>query len=199
MRFIDSTYFVGPLTIAQLGQPTVVSKLNDMIDQYQLELVQAALGYELAEKFLANIEDPAPEARFTDLKVGKVFTTSYGRQAKWVGFQGTKKKAEYNPLTAYVFWQHENDLMQQTTGMGVVQANSENATVVNPAQKMSKAWNIMVENIWVLWEFMNANADIYPEFNLWDVAGLRIYSLWPYYANDGCGKIVFRKSNVMGI
>lgn len=198
--FTDSSYFIGPLTLAQLGQPTVVAKLNDVIEMFEPELLQAALGYELYTDFIAGLNpgsDETIEQKWLDLRDGIEFTTLYDVKAKWIGFKGTNKKI-YNPVTAFIYYKVVQDLTTQITGVGVAQATAENSVPANPAQKMTYAYNSMVENIWLLWEFLRANQDVYPQFNWYNINGMRLWNFFPYYRATG-GKITFQKINSLGI
>ena len=49
---IDSSYFLGPLTIAQLGQQSVIDDLNNFIDRFEPVIMEAALGYDFYQIFL---------------------------------------------------------------------------------------------------------------------------------------------------
>ena len=88
---IDKSYFIGPLSIAQLGHKNVVDNLNNFINTYEPKILQAVLGYDLYEAFIAGIDvgsDENIDQRWLDLLNGVVFTGFTGIKKKWVGFAG---------------------------------------------------------------------------------------------------------------
>ena len=87
--FIDSSYFTGPFVIAQLGQQSVIEDLNDFINRYEPNIMQAALGYDFYQAFLAGIEvgsDEEIEPRWNNLLNGVAFTDIYGIKKFFTGF-----------------------------------------------------------------------------------------------------------------
>jgi hypothetical protein len=107
--FIDKTYFVGPLTIAQLGQPAVEDDLNNFIALWEPKILEAALGYDFYQAFLEGLNvgsDEQPEQRWLDLLNGVSFANVSGTKRKWVGFAGgdnvqTVVSAQRPNLTIY--------------------------------------------------------------------------------------------------
>lgn len=89
--FIDTSYFTGPLTIAQLGQTSVDDKVNDFITRYEGSYMEAALGNGFYQSFLSGIDvgsDESTAQRWIDLLNGIAFTDYRGLRRKWVGFSG---------------------------------------------------------------------------------------------------------------
>lgn len=87
--FIDQSYFTGPLTIAQLGQQSVIDNLNDFINRYEETIMVAACGYDFYQAFLNGIDlgsDDVMEQRWANLLNGCVFTSISGIKKKFVGF-----------------------------------------------------------------------------------------------------------------
>ena len=88
---IDSSYFLGPLTIAQLGQQPVIDDLNNFIDRYEPVIMEAALGYDFYQTFLTGIEvssDEQIEQRWLDLLNGIAFTNLSQIKKRFAGFAG---------------------------------------------------------------------------------------------------------------
>lgn len=200
MNLIDETYFIGSFSIAQLSQKSVRDKLSDIVSTYQPQLLKAALGYELYAAFMEGLDvgsDETIDQRWLDLKNGKVFTTTYDKSEEWIGFTNTDKN-QFSPLVSYIYYQWLRELNTQVAGINTVQANAENAVIANPAARMTEAYNQMVADIRILWEFLKANEETYPEFNMDDVAGMRIYCLWPSYLTFG-GKVSFNTTNRFSI
>jgi hypothetical protein len=106
---IDSSYFLGPLTIAQLGQESVVDDLNNFIDRFEPVIMEAALGYDFYQAFLEGLNvssDEEIEPRWLDLLNGVTFTNLSQSKRKFSGFAGgdntlTVLAAQRNDLTIY--------------------------------------------------------------------------------------------------
>ena len=74
---------------------------------------------------------------------------------------------EFNPASpiadyVYYYWLKFNHT--QTSGLGEVRSDAQNAVRVSPKHKAVKAWNDMVDKTWLLYEFLKVNAATYPEF-----------------------------------
>lgn len=88
---IDQSYFVGPLTIAQLGEKSVRDSLQTFIDRWEPIIMEAALGYDFYHAFLDGLDvtsDEVIEQRWLDLLNGVVYTDLSQIKRKWVGFAG---------------------------------------------------------------------------------------------------------------
>jgi len=107
--FIDQSYFTGPLTIAQLGQQTVIDSLNDFINRFEARIMQAALGYDFYQAFLDGLDqgsDEQIESRWSDLLSGCTFTNVSGIKKYFSGFAGNQNAstiiaAQRNDLFIY--------------------------------------------------------------------------------------------------
>lgn len=166
---IDRTYFTGPLVIPQLGSIPVQDTVDDYISIYEPELLSKALGESLADALNQAIEDLGSgsdedlDQRWKDLLNGVSFTNTSDRPAKWVGLAPVDKKPG-GPVAAFVWFHYTRDTAAQNSGVGVVSATAENAVNVSPTFKLSQAWNTMAKQVQVLWQFLNANTDVYPEW-----------------------------------
>lgn len=88
---IDTSYFTGPLTIAQLGQKAVEDSLNTFINRFEPTIMEAALGYDFYQAFLAGLDvtsDEFIEQRWLDLLNGVAFVNIDSIKKKFSGFAG---------------------------------------------------------------------------------------------------------------
>ncbi len=161
---VNRTYFAGPLVIPNLNQPAI----SDVVDTYILlhgeEMLSKAMGESLKDAYLEGIEEVTIEERWANLKDGCTFTNQSGYSRKWVGFD-SGESIPLNPVACYVWFHYQRDINQQISGVGTVQANPENAVNVSQSQKLSLIWNQMCKDVYVLWEYLQANASDYEE---WD-------------------------------
>lgn len=79
MSLIDPSYFIGPLTIAQLGQTagnnSVANNLNLFINRAEPQLLEAALGYDLWQDFMTGLQAPIIDPKWLALRDGLTFKT----------------------------------------------------------------------------------------------------------------------------
>src|ERR1035437_2373071 len=156
--FIDQSYFIGPLTIAQLGQQAVDDKLKDFISRYEPMIMEAALGYDFYKAFLTGIDvgsDEQPEQRWMDLLNGIAFTDIYSVRKRFVGFGNTETKI--SPLAGFIYYEYMKDLASQNTGIGLVKTQGENSVSANVVSKPVNIFNDSAYQLRAFWELMQAD------------------------------------------
>jgi hypothetical protein len=289
MSLINSSYFIGPLTIAQLGQPAVENNLNLFINRAEPQLLEAALGYDLWQDFMMGLQQTVIDPKWLALRDGITFKSVsswpswyYGfswfnrywylnsqRNMRWPGFAaplsfpapsqglsqivliagnasgnptanvpnpipgtntytwsglanaiysierkpsgtmvenidyalsnnsqtitllqpgdkwgvgeifilkfvqavatGGPSNSYVSPITGYVYYLWVRDQVTVNTGSGVVKTKSENADKWNPAPRMVDAWNQMSQDMYKLWQYLEAtyinDPTIYPSYD----------------------------------
>lgn len=154
---IDTSYFTGPLAIAQLGQPAVVSVVNTYIENGENELLPKVLGISLYEALLEGLNvgsDEEVDEKWTKLLEGETYTSGSGRKCQFAGLESI--------IPAFVYFNYCRDLTTQQAGIGTVQATAENARVVMP--NLSPVWNDMIRKLAGLWDYLYTNRDTYTEY-----------------------------------
>ena len=170
MSLINSSYFIGEKNVPNKDGADVSVVLNNLIDRYEPEYLKKALGYELFLSFMTGIQVTTPDQRYTDLLIGKDFTGQNGKLNRWAGFinviPGGAIVVAYplSPIADYVYWYWLKHNHSQTSGLGEVRSELQNAVRVSPKHKAVKTWNDMVEKTWLLYEFLKVNPTTYPEF-----------------------------------
>jgi hypothetical protein len=171
---IDRSYFTGPLVIPQLGSIPVQDTVDAYITMYEPELLSKVMGESLANALNQAIEDLGSDEdldqRWKDILDGVSFTNSSSRPSKWVGLAPVNQ-IPGGPIAAFVWFHYTRDTAAQNSGVGVVSATAENAVNVSPTFKLSQAWNSMVKDVRVLWQFLNVNTAVYPEWVSSEVCG----------------------------
>lgn len=103
--------------------------------------------------------------RWLDILNGKEY--EYGSiTKKWNGLRFTQGGVKKSPVANYVYCKWIEDQVSATTGSGEKKISSKIAVDYNPSQKICRAWNEMVPWNKNLFEFMNVNSEIYPEWIL---------------------------------
>lgn len=86
MSLINPSYFIGHLTIAQLGETTVQNDLNLLINQKEPLFLQAALGYDLYDDFMTGLSQSVVDPIWIALRDGIKFTTVNNWPAWYWGY-----------------------------------------------------------------------------------------------------------------
>lgn len=171
-NLIDTSFFYGDLSIAQITDAAVANTVTRVINEREPELLLALFGYELYKNYQAGIIANTP--KYIDIRDGKEYTNRAGRLTKWRGLKETvvapvigppAVAGQYRSLIAnYVYYWHMRNNATASTGTGEKTAKAQNATDASPRQKMASAWNQMVQWNCKLVEFLLSNQSDYPEF-----------------------------------
>jgi hypothetical protein len=70
-----------------------------------------------------------------------------------------------SPLAGFIYYEYMVDLATQATGIGVVKSESENSITAGPGRKLVDAYNTACRQMEVLFEYLQANLAVYPEFS----------------------------------
>jgi hypothetical protein len=170
MSLVDQRFFQGPIALAQLGKAEVLTALQVHIDLHEIPFLQAALGYDLWNEFYTAfrasvVEDgPVPlEQKWVDLRDGKVFTNLSGIKKVFRGL--ANPTTNISAVANYVYWHKMKSDTIQVVGIGTVKAAGDNAVNVDPTNKLVFAWNEMLEQVNLLWEFLEVNKDTYTSYD----------------------------------
>lgn len=165
MSLINSSYFIGEKNIPNITYADVSGVLNNLILAHENEYLKIALGYELFLLFMPGIIVATPNQRYLDILNGQDFTGENGKRKRWAGLisPATPFNAQ-SPIADYVYYYWLKFNHTQTSGLGEVRSEVQNAARVSPKHKAVMAWNGMVEKSWLLYEFLKVNPVTYPEF-----------------------------------
>ena len=152
---IDYTYFEGFRNIPNLNDEVTLEELDMVIDRLEPKFFIEVFGYEFQKLMLADPTDPI----YDPILNGVEFTATDGTVKKWEGIN--------NSIANYVFFYFWKERMPQTGGVGFVNANAENALVVNNVTKPNYAFNMIHDELSILAEYLIVNLDSYPtlDFN----------------------------------
>ena len=77
MSLIDTTYFVGDISLPVSTNSNISSNLTNSITRYEDEILKKLLGYELWRDFKAGIAEDEPDQKWIDLRDGAEFSFEY--------------------------------------------------------------------------------------------------------------------------
>jgi hypothetical protein len=164
---LDQTYFVTPIIVPNLSSLPVQEAVADAVALHGPKMMKQALGLRLYQAYIAGIEagsDASIASKWLALKNGVEFENRQGQYLEWVGFDSGNPQPT-NPVAAYVWFYYQRYVNQAITGAGGAKSQAENATVVVPVNVMVEAWNEMVKQVHVLWQYLELNPDTYPEYS----------------------------------
>lgn len=172
---IDRTYFIGDLNIPKVDTPAIGELVEWFISKYEPIFLIDLLGYELSKAFTAGLDEYSVDQKWTDLLEGVEYTDVNNKLRYWQGIvaQYPSLIGNQSPIANYVYWQYMANNYSQTTTMGEVKTNKENASSHNPTIKMVRAWNEMAKWICELIDYLNASKTTYPEWEKQDVWRMR--------------------------
>jgi len=146
MSFIDYTYFINDIGLPVSSNTALRTALTEAITAYEEEILKKLLGYTLWKALDADLVDSVPQTQiYIDLVNGAEFTFTYEGytiNTKWEGLVNTAKKSL---LAYYTYYQYRRNFVGNATGIAEVVNKPENATVVSPLHKLTRAWNRMVD------------------------------------------------------
>jgi len=165
MSLIDKDYLVGEINIAQTQSVAVQQTIALFITKRETEYLKKALGYAFYKLFIAAITDTS--GKWYDLRTGAEYEDADGITRQWTGFQNAGKQS---PIANYVYYWMQRDNVTFTTSTGEKEGKGENADNASSAGKMRRAWNEMVDQTCVLYDFLLNKKDddgnlVYDDFN----------------------------------
>lgn len=151
---INDTYFVGELHLSQVGA-SASTKVNNntkfqyLVDEYEVELMEFALGKILSKEFFEQFESngslkAAADVRWSNLLNGETFTQD-GCTYHWQGLRNERGSLKRSLIAYYVYCKYLESEKEQISTMGVVKPLSENAKIASILPKYTRAWRKLLE------------------------------------------------------
>jgi len=131
---------------------------SSFVAKHQKDILIKLLGYDLYLAFETGLAVlPTPDAKWTNLKVGSTYQVD-----------GINKQ---NPglidiVAYYVYCKHVSINFEQYSTLGVYASNIEGGTVVSPENKITSAWNNMLNYYYMVYDFISNNETDYPNFEI---------------------------------
>lgn len=160
MAIIDETYFINDINIAY--DDLTVDNLKAYITKYEKKLFEQLFGYSLA-KLVMGYDPDTSEQRIIDIVEGAEFIVNVlGNDVtlKWEGLKSTADNIVANFV--WYWWQRGN--LSLSSGIGNVTPTIENAKPGDLSMKAMHAYNNAVEQSQILYLYLDANKELYPEW-----------------------------------
>jgi len=148
--------FIGEIFIPNISGYGIVDNANK--DELSAIAEVSELDY-LMKMFGENLADDIIQAHYDSIQEGYEATF-------WDELLGLLTNQRLgSPLACYVYFRYRQNKITETTAAGEVSLASENATVKNPTYKLVKAWNNMVMMSEKVLEYVQANSEMFVNFD----------------------------------
>lgn len=158
---IDLTYFTLDKS---LPTDTLSDKITGFISKYEPDILIKSLGYDLYKAYIAGIGAGTPSQKWLDLRDGKEYLID-GIYYRWRGFQNALKDSF---IAYYVYYKITKDDPIFASSVGLRSVNTENSTPIDKGYKQSEVYNIMVDQINEMHDFIEYQNSVdettYPNF-----------------------------------
>jgi hypothetical protein len=166
---ITDTFFVGYYAIPNLGNQTQSEVFNSFLFEYEKECLNKLFGYGMYKELIAALAITPPQnipAKWVALRDGSEFTVD-GKMYKQNGIKPI--------IRNYIWFKYLEANSQQLTTVGLVASSSENANLVSPIQKMGKVYEYMLEEVNLIYAFVESIPLDYPLFVREDIESDFLY------------------------
>ena len=169
--------FIGSIAIPNLVDTRADGQLiTTLIEQYENDYLETLLGYDLAQEVITDIDTAPGIEPYNFIVNGATYTDVNGDVQKWHGFVAGK-----SPIANYIYCEYLKIKEVQTTNIGSVKQQSENATMGDGSMMLVRAWNDMCAWNMNLHNYITSIKDTYPT-ELEDYIGFKYApELYPYY------------------
>lgn len=168
---VNASFFLGEINIPN---STVAGAAKDNID-YLISVHEPYCLLHLLGYPLYKILDTENSARMDALLLGAEYTNAYGELTKWKGLlYGNGTTLNQSLIAYYIYEQWARSKATVATGKGNAVMQENAATAASFGDKIIHAQNkfssLAHECLSFLWNYGNANEDIFPEFNTYQYA-----------------------------
>jgi hypothetical protein len=148
-------YFRADINIPNLigeeaANMAVQETVNDLILDYETEFLRLMLGTDLYDLYSVEIVKTTPDQKWTDLQ-DKIYNETTWR----------------SPAAHYIFFKYLERQRSMLSGMGEVQATTENSTSAPMNHRMIRTWNRMSDMVEDIWEWIEDQGTDY-DFSRYD-------------------------------
>ena len=120
------------------------------------------MGKTFADEFIVAINEDAPLQKWVDLRDGKDYNYQ-GRYYSWKGLLDATTKQSC--IADYVYFYYMRDKISQAVGYGgEASGKGENSNSHSATVRLANTYNRMVQTTYELWQFLQANSEIYSTY-----------------------------------
>lgn len=155
MPTITTDYFVGEIHLSQVGASASAkvnnnNSLQQAIDQYDVEVVEMAMGNRWATEYFDNLDPITGDVVFGANPKWSLLIDGdqyeYGNQTYyWRGMRTETGVLRRSLIAYYTYYQYKVRLLTQESTLGSVKAVAENTIKASALPKMVNAWRRFYE------------------------------------------------------
>jgi hypothetical protein len=147
--FIDSSYFVGEITIQNYSATAQVAPIAQAITQYEKEILISLLGYKLYSLLVADctgVGGVPVTQKYIDLVNGAEFTHSFNGEDITLKWEGLKNTNKLSLIAFYTYYKYVERNVTHLAGSGTsIKPTEKGWTNASSMNKMINAWERMRE------------------------------------------------------
>lgn len=180
MFLYPEDFDVIPYSIPNLDK--VENTFMDYVDTEEEKVLREILGSKLYESFIqgigvvdSNSGDAPIEDKWLKLRDGSTYENC-GKQYKYKGMVSL--------LKPYIYAMWLRDSWDNHSGIGIVKADAENATVINPGRRIVRGYNDFSNQVGgrfnhanTLYGFLSVNSEDYPDWVFTYQGRMNIFNL----------------------
>ena len=146
-NLIDSTYFVGEISLPASVLTGDLADISPYIVKYEREALIELVGYTLYKQLKVGIDagDPYGSTKWNRLITGHEYSITYAGDTHLVKWNGLINSELVSLLAYYIYNKYVSFHVTHTSGFGELLQNAENAAKVSASQKMVNAWNRFID------------------------------------------------------
>ncbi len=159
---IDLSYFYGKIAIPGIAtDKSVQREVEQLIAQYEKEYLEKVLGYSFKKLYDDGIT--ADDQIYVDIRDGAEYNSqATGYLTKWSGLKKTSPVS--SPIANYIYYHYMKHNATVSTRTGGKVINQPTAVHIGDSEKAMFAWSDMVDENWVLRDFLRSQTDVYPDY-----------------------------------
>lgn len=144
-NLIDSTYFIGEISLPGSVLTGDYADITPYIVKYEREALIELLGYTLYKELKAEIDEASYTTKWDRLVNGHEYEIDYLGDTHLVKWNGLLNSELVSLLAYYIYYKYVSFHATHTSGIGEILAMTENGSKTSPSKKMVNAWNRFVD------------------------------------------------------
>jgi hypothetical protein len=143
-NLIDNTYFIREISLPSKWLETG-GLIESYIPMYEAQVLTELLGYTEYKSLKTEIEAGSYSSKWKNFVEGVEYEVEYNGVTQTVNWNGLINAEKISFIAYYIYYFIIKDHITKTDSLGELLSLSENATRINPADKMAYSWNRYTE------------------------------------------------------
>lgn len=140
-QLIDTTYFIGEITLPGSALSGDFADISTYIAKYEQQGLIDLLGYTLYKQLKVEIDAASYTTKWDRLVNGHEYDIDYLGDTHTVRWNGLVNTDKDSLLAYYIYYNYVHFHVTHTSGFGELLQSAENALKISPHQRLVNAWN----------------------------------------------------------